>query len=248
MREGDEKDAHEDKHLDEAEPLQLAQDHGPRVEEDRLDVENDEQHRRQVEAHRQAAVGGGVGDDPGLVWGHLAFRRARWAEHEAQGNERYHEPEDDQDEDEQWDVALEQVSEAASGIGAFGNRLNSIGALRNAVEGRLVRVLMPMFDLRAMRKRRVDRTVAIAGQVDSLLDALLFVLAVPRGHERDLDLLERARPVLLLLAFDLDSERFQRLLELLEQEDGVHAGASGQRAEQHLGGRHRLEVTKKERY
>src|SRR5712691_5094406 len=134
MREGDEKDAHEDKHLDEAEPLQLAQDHGPRVEEDRLDVENDEQHRRQVEAHRQAAVGGGVGDDPGLVWGHLAFRRARWAEHEAQGNERYHEPEDDQDEDEQWDVALEQVSEAASGMGAFGNSLNSIGALRNAVE------------------------------------------------------------------------------------------------------------------
>ena len=39
MREGDEQDAHEDEHLDEAEPLELLHDHGPRVEEDSFDVE-----------------------------------------------------------------------------------------------------------------------------------------------------------------------------------------------------------------
>src|SRR5260370_123460 len=112
---------------------------------------------------------------------------------------------------------------------------------------RSVRVFVAMLDFRSARQRRVNRTVAIAGQVDRLLDALLVVLAVPRGHERDLDLLERPRPVLLLLAFDLDRQRFQWLFELLEQKDRVHAGAAGQRAEQHLGRTHRLVVTETRR-
>src|SRR5260370_166189 len=105
-----------------------------------------------------------------------------------------------------------------------------------------------MLDLRSVRQRRVNRTVAIAGQVDRLLDALLVVRAVPCGHERDLNLLERPRPVLLLLAFDLDRQRFQRLFELLEQQDRVHAGASGEGAEHHLGGTHRCVITEHRRF
>src|SRR4029077_1394452 len=105
--EGDEQDAHEHQHLDEAEPLELLQEHRPWIEEDRFDVEDDEEHRRQIEPHRYAAMGGSVGDDPGFIRRHLSPGWACGAEHEAQGNERYHEPEDDQDEDEQWDVALE---------------------------------------------------------------------------------------------------------------------------------------------
>src|SRR2546428_13612535 len=108
----DEQDAHEDQHLDEAEPLQLAQEHSPRVEEDRLDVENDEQHRGQVKAHGEPPVGGRVGDDPGLVGFELALRRSRRPEHEAEGDQRSQYPEDYQYEDEKRGVALEQVSEA----------------------------------------------------------------------------------------------------------------------------------------
>src|SRR5467141_1739659 len=110
-----------------------------------------------------------------------------------------------------------------------------------------VRVFVAVLDLRSLRKRRVDGAVTVARQIDRLVDALLIVLAVPRGDERDLDLLERARPILLLLAFDLDRQRFQRLLELLEQEDGVHARAAGERAQQHLGRAHRLVVAEHRR-
>src|SRR5438445_6228922 len=110
-----------------------------------------------------------------------------------------------------------------------------------------VRVFVAVLDLRAVRKRRVDGAVTVASQIDRLVDALLVVLPVPRGHERDLDLLERAGPVLLLLAFDLDRQRFQRLLELLEQEDGVHARAAGEGAKQHLGRTHRLVVAEHRR-
>src|ERR1700694_4347014 len=115
VREGDEQDAHEHEHLDEAEPLELAEEHCPRVEEDGLDVEDDEQHRRQVEADRQAADGGRVRDDARLVRRHLAPVGLGRAEHEAQGRDRSHKPKNDQDEDQNWDVALEQVSGTASG-------------------------------------------------------------------------------------------------------------------------------------
>src|SRR5207249_6007384 len=40
--------------LEEAEPRELVQDHGQRVEEDDLDVEEDEEHRRQVEVDGEA--------------------------------------------------------------------------------------------------------------------------------------------------------------------------------------------------
>src|SRR5438874_9540891 len=94
----------------------------------------------------------------------------------------------------------------------------------------------------AVSERRVDRAVTIASQIERLLDLLVVVLAVPTQHESEIDLREPARPLLLLLALDLDRQRLQRLLELPQQEDGVDAGAAAEGAEQHLGGSHRLVV------
>ena len=51
--ERDDDDAQKAEHLDEAEPPEVAEVNGPRVDEDRLDVEDDEEDRRQVELHRQ---------------------------------------------------------------------------------------------------------------------------------------------------------------------------------------------------
>src|SRR4051794_9006062 len=49
----DEDGEDEQEHLDEAEHAELVEGDGPRVEEDDLDVEDDEQHRRQVVLHRE---------------------------------------------------------------------------------------------------------------------------------------------------------------------------------------------------
>src|SRR5450759_3087507 len=87
VSEGDEQDAHEDKHLDEAEPLELPHDHRPRVEEHSLDVEDDEEHRREVEANGEPAMGRAVRDDAGLVRGQLRLVRLVRAQHEAEGDQ-----------------------------------------------------------------------------------------------------------------------------------------------------------------
>src|ERR1700738_1480512 len=53
----DENGDDEQHHLDESEPSrELCERHSPWVEEDDLDVENDEQHRREVVLHREAAA------------------------------------------------------------------------------------------------------------------------------------------------------------------------------------------------
>src|SRR5712692_5550452 len=103
-------------------------------------------------------------------------------------------------------------------------------------------VSMPMLDLRSVRQRRVNRTVAIAGEVYRLLDALLVVLAFPRGHAHHLALLDRPRPVLLLLAIDRHRPRLKSLFERLGYPNSAHTSASGQPAEQPLGATHRLAV------
>src|SRR3954471_19434773 len=51
---GDEEDEHEEGELGESEPAEGVELYGERVEEDDLDVEDDEEHRREVEAHREA--------------------------------------------------------------------------------------------------------------------------------------------------------------------------------------------------
>src|SRR5207248_2012418 len=76
-----------------------------------------------------------------------------------------------------------------------------------------------------------------------LVDLRVVVLAIPADDERYVDPGEAPRPLLLLLAFDLDIERLDRLLELLEQQHGVEAGAAAEGREQHLGGAHRRVVT-----
>src|SRR3712207_5877413 len=54
---GDEHGADEDDHLDQPEDAQRVVGDGPRVEEDDLDVEDDEHHRREVVLDRETAAG-----------------------------------------------------------------------------------------------------------------------------------------------------------------------------------------------
>ena len=51
--EGDEHHRREDDHLDQPERAKLMKDHRPGVQEDDLDVEDDEDHGDEVEAHRE---------------------------------------------------------------------------------------------------------------------------------------------------------------------------------------------------
>src|SRR5579875_884570 len=74
--EGDQDHRREHEDLHEAEHPQPPEDHGPGVEEDHLDVEDDEDHGHEVEAHREARRGLAPRDDPGLVGRHLLRRRA----------------------------------------------------------------------------------------------------------------------------------------------------------------------------
>src|SRR6266566_8876243 len=67
----------------------------------------------------------------------------------------------------------------------------------------------------------------------------MVVLPVPPEVEGDVDLVEGARPLLVLLAFDLDLHRLERLLELPEEEHRIESCAAAERREQHLGGSHR---------
>src|SRR3954465_5732058 len=63
---GDREDDYEKEELDEAEPRELVEDHSERIQEDDLDIEDDEEHRRQVEADREAGGGGRPERDAGL--------------------------------------------------------------------------------------------------------------------------------------------------------------------------------------
>src|ERR1700742_4395840 len=56
VRVGDEDGDDEQDHLDEAEDAEGRERHRPRVQEDGLDVEDDEEHRGQVEPHREPAT------------------------------------------------------------------------------------------------------------------------------------------------------------------------------------------------
>src|SRR5438874_13025856 len=90
-------------------------------------------------------------------------------------------------------------------------------------------MLAAVLDLDAARQRGVDRAVPVAGPVDRLLDQLLVGVSFPRAVECDLDLVERLRPLLVAIALNLHLERAQRLLELLEQQDGVEARSEERR-------------------
>src|SRR5439155_10509751 len=52
---------HEDHHLDEPAPAEIAERHGPRVEERDFDVEEKKDHRDEIELHRLPLAGGAHG-------------------------------------------------------------------------------------------------------------------------------------------------------------------------------------------
>src|SRR5205823_161995 len=64
----------EDHHFPETERPELSEHDRPRVQEDDLYVEDDEDHRHEVEAHREALGGLAVGHDAALVWSDLGGR------------------------------------------------------------------------------------------------------------------------------------------------------------------------------
>src|SRR5437762_8789583 len=57
----DQQDGDEHQHLDQAEQSELPEVYGPRVEEDDLDVEQDEQHRDHAETDVEAAAADPIG-------------------------------------------------------------------------------------------------------------------------------------------------------------------------------------------
>src|SRR5947207_976220 len=57
--------------------------------------------------------------------------------------------------------------------------------------------------------------------------------------EGEMNLLESLRPLFLAVDIDIDLERVKRLLERLEEQQGMQAGAPAQGAEQHLSWSHR---------
>src|SRR5215831_6456968 len=134
VREGDEEDADEDPHLDEAVPLELSEQDGPRVEEHGFDIEDDEEHRGQVEANREAPHSRRVRDDSRLVRKELLPVRLGRAEKETESDHRPEQAQDDDDEDQNWDVAFQQI------------RINSIWVLRKAA---LAMVFAAVLDLDA---------------------------------------------------------------------------------------------------
>src|SRR6266850_2192543 len=177
---------------------------------------------------------GSVGDDSRFVRRELGLVWLGRTEQEAQRDQCANQTENYQNVDQKWDVALEQVSEAASGVGAFRNATNSKRTAVPTCPSDLSGVFSPVLDVDAPTQRGVDGAVAVAGHVDRRVHLLIVVLPVPADQERDLDLLERAGPFLLLLTFDDHFQRLERLLELLEQQHDVQPRARAECAEKHL--------------
>src|SRR5205807_1710197 len=75
----DDEDDDEEQELDESEPGEGVQDDRERIQEDDLDVEDDEEHRRQVEADREALLARRPGGDAGLERDRPRADAAVWA-------------------------------------------------------------------------------------------------------------------------------------------------------------------------
>src|SRR5947209_2763200 len=77
--------------------------------------------------------------------------------------------------------------------------------------GRCGSAVLPfVLDVDALAQRRVNGAIAVAGQVDRLVNRLPVEVTRPSGDERDVDLGEAARPLLLLLTLDVDLQRRER--------------------------------------
>src|SRR5262249_34448002 len=109
---GDEDRDDEEDHLDEPEELHRVEVHGPRVEEDDLDVEDDEEHRDDVVLHREAAatdrLRGGL--DAALVAVQLGPVVALGADHAAHHHGAHREQERNGCEHQDWDVEVHRYA------------------------------------------------------------------------------------------------------------------------------------------
>src|SRR5207244_3654559 len=78
----DHEDRDEEEELEEAEPGKLVEDDGQRIQKDDLDVEDDEEHRRQVEADRETLRVGHAGRDARLERKRSRPTAAMWTRRE----------------------------------------------------------------------------------------------------------------------------------------------------------------------
>src|SRR3954466_8307506 len=101
-----EQQRHEEQHLDEPAPAEIAQRHRPRVEEGDFDVEEQENHRHEVELHRLALARVADGGHAALVGGRLFGRRFFRAEHAGKHDRNQREPGAEGDHDEDGKPAL----------------------------------------------------------------------------------------------------------------------------------------------
>src|SRR5215470_7882925 len=78
----------EQEHLDKGKHLQVAVHDSPRIEEDRFDVEQDEDHRDQVEPYAEALLGGAGRGDAAFVRQILYWISGAFAKSEGQRDQR----------------------------------------------------------------------------------------------------------------------------------------------------------------
>src|ERR1700730_3134819 len=104
IAEGQSQGADEDGHLDEAADFELPQDHGPGVDKDRLNVENNEEHGGQVKAHRETATGGLRGHDPTLVGLSLGRGRALGPKNRRDRDREHGKGDGSEEKHQEWDV------------------------------------------------------------------------------------------------------------------------------------------------
>jgi len=92
-------DADEHQHLHESEPPQGLEDHGPGIEENCFNVEHDEEHGDDIEAHRVAAAGVADGVHAALVRHVLGREVLLLAQQLRQDDNHCHQPDGDHHEE-----------------------------------------------------------------------------------------------------------------------------------------------------
>src|SRR5581483_11610363 len=109
---GDEQDEDEEGELREAEPAERVELHGERIEKDDLDVEDDEQHRGEVEAHVEALRLHRPLRDARLERHRARARPPRRPLRELEGHDEHRARNSEREDpvDEEWQPAVEHVA------------------------------------------------------------------------------------------------------------------------------------------
>src|SRR4051812_2936468 len=105
--EADEEEHHEDDRFHESEGSNRLQEHGDGVEEDHLDVEQDEQHRHEVEGDAEAEVACYFRWQTALVRLTLHLPRPLRADELVRLNEGEADKQPEEEEDKDWEVRLQ---------------------------------------------------------------------------------------------------------------------------------------------